>query len=304
MVARRRVPLPPIDPVTARNLLIEHGLVEQGLPTTAHFVRHNRALRESIASLAAKTRRRDLVVDDYLVAGFYQAQLPADVCDRGRLEKFARSITAPPWAKQLHTAAGVSQWLAVAAQRRGDQPTCYMRPEDLIQTASEADHRGAFSRRAGGGQFTIATGVPLRAGLGSRRHQCHEFINLRSHKSATIDSVGWYRGCCTKTRRDDQVVAETDSSQLGAGRRCGPATCRTVATAVRHRAIHVGRLRSDVAAAEMPITATISNRRSWMIICNSWSTSSTTKAKRSPRSRSRTDSQTLGNSSVAGRQPG
>ncbi len=43
IVLRRRVPLAPIDPVTARDLLIDHGLAEQQLRTNARFVRHNRS---------------------------------------------------------------------------------------------------------------------------------------------------------------------------------------------------------------------------------------------------------------------
>ncbi len=40
---RRRVPLSPIDPATARDLLIDHGLAENELTTKAKFVKHNRA---------------------------------------------------------------------------------------------------------------------------------------------------------------------------------------------------------------------------------------------------------------------
>jgi ATP-dependent helicase HrpA len=189
VVARRRVPLPPIDPVTARNLFIEHGLVARGLPTTADFVRHNRALRDSIASLAAKTRRRDLVVDDYLVARFYQAQLPADVCDRGRLEKFARSITAPPWAKQLHTAAGVSQWLAAPPSDSGDQPTCYLRPGDLIETASEAITAEQFPDELAVGNSRLPLQYRFEPGSAA------DGISLRIHQAAisqiSDDRLGW-----------------------------------------------------------------------------------------------------------------
>ena len=101
VVVGRRVPLPPIDPVTARDLMIDQGLAEQALQTNAKFVRHNQELLESIASLAAKTRRRDLVIDSYIVARFYRSRLPDDVCDRNQLEKFDRISSAPDWASSL-----------------------------------------------------------------------------------------------------------------------------------------------------------------------------------------------------------
>ncbi|WP_345326862.1 ATP-dependent RNA helicase HrpA [Novipirellula rosea] len=143
VVVRRRVPLPPIDPSTARDLLIEHGLVEQQMKTTARFVRFNQTLQESIASLAAKTRRRDLVVDPYSVERFYQTHLPEDVCDRGRLEKFDRSVEAPAWTKQLRDAADLSAWLQ-SPPTLDENATPYMQPGDLIEAASEAITKEAF----------------------------------------------------------------------------------------------------------------------------------------------------------------
>ena len=189
VVARRRVPLPPIDPATARDLLIEHGLVEQGLPTTAHFVRHNRLLRESIESLAAKTRRRDLVVDPYRVQRFYQAKLPVEVCDRGRLENFARSLTAPPWAKQLHTAGGVSAWLQSPPEVVVAEETCYMRPEDLLDSAADAITDEDFPEELAVGQSRLP--LEYRFEPGSNR----DGIGLRIHQAALAqisdDRLGW-----------------------------------------------------------------------------------------------------------------
>ena len=96
VVLRRRVPLPPIDPVTARDLMIEHGLAERKMRTTADFVVANRRLRDELAAIAAKTRNRDLVIDPYQIIRFYSRVLPAEVCDRGRLEKYARAIQNDP----------------------------------------------------------------------------------------------------------------------------------------------------------------------------------------------------------------
>jgi ATP-dependent helicase HrpA len=40
-------------------------------------------LREELARLAAKTRSRQHVLDDYAVYQFYDQRLPQEVCDRG-----------------------------------------------------------------------------------------------------------------------------------------------------------------------------------------------------------------------------
>jgi ATP-dependent helicase HrpA len=85
IVSRRRLPLAPIDPATARELMIDEGLANDVMPTTAGFVRFNRQLVSLITELAAKTRRREFVVDPYNIRNFYAARLPDFVCDRVRL---------------------------------------------------------------------------------------------------------------------------------------------------------------------------------------------------------------------------
>ncbi|MCG8650817.1 MAG: ATP-dependent RNA helicase HrpA, partial [Pirellulales bacterium] len=188
IVTRRRVPLPPIDPVTARELLIQHGLAEDGLRTTARFVRHNRKLAEAIGQLAAKTRRRDLVIDSHMVARFYQSRLPEEVYDRGRLEKYDRSVPAPDWSKQLHDAAGLSRWLE-SPPASADQPTVYMRPEDLLDVAGQAISQEDFPDQLIVGQSRL----PLRYHFepGSQR----DGIEVRIHQAALTqvsdDRLGW-----------------------------------------------------------------------------------------------------------------
>ncbi len=135
VVVGRRVPLAPIDPVTARELLIEHGLVEGQLKTTAKSIRFNRSLVESFAELAAKTRRRDLVIDPYTITRFYQSRLPEGVTDRPSLEKHDRELEAPAWTKQLRDAASLSTWLGDSSPRLASE-SLYMRPQDLLEPDS------------------------------------------------------------------------------------------------------------------------------------------------------------------------
>jgi ATP-dependent helicase HrpA len=185
---RRRVPLPPIDPTTARDLLIDPGLTANELSTTARFVRHNRSMVESIAALAAKTRRRDLVIDGFTIARFYQSRLPDDVYDRARLEKLDRTLLEPDWTKSVRDTEGVSQWLD--SPPASDQPDClFMRPDDLVDVATEAITMEAYPDQLEIGQSRLPLEYHFEPG--SER----DGINIRVHQAALAqisdDRLGW-----------------------------------------------------------------------------------------------------------------
>ncbi|MCA9152490.1 MAG: DUF3418 domain-containing protein, partial [Planctomycetales bacterium] len=81
IVVKRSVRYGPLDPETARQIFIQQALVDGNVNDFDSFVTQNRALREEIAELAAKTRRRDLLLDDYTIYMFYDERLPHDVFD-------------------------------------------------------------------------------------------------------------------------------------------------------------------------------------------------------------------------------
>ncbi|MCA9171344.1 MAG: ATP-dependent RNA helicase HrpA, partial [Planctomycetales bacterium] len=81
IVVKRSVRYGPLDPETARQIFIQQALVDGNVNDFDSFVTQNRALREEIAELAAKTRRRDLLLDDYTIYMFYDERLPNDVFD-------------------------------------------------------------------------------------------------------------------------------------------------------------------------------------------------------------------------------
>ena len=135
-MVRRRTPLSPIDPATARELLIERGLVESEMHTNAKFVAHNRILCELIAGLAAKTRRREWVVDPYRLQQVYQARLPEDISDRVRLEKYDR--TSCCHRNGLAVAKRHRRLkLACVASAARLEPSLYLRPDDLLDIEAE-----------------------------------------------------------------------------------------------------------------------------------------------------------------------
>ena len=188
IVTRRRVPLPPIDPATSRDLLIDHGLARQEMKTNAKFVRHNWMLEEAISQLAAKTRRRDLVVDTYTLARFYQSRLPEDVCDRGRLEKLDRSADVPPWTKGLNDSAAVSSWLE-SPPEAGDSTSLFMRPDDLIEIASEPISKEDFPDELSVGNSKLPLDYCFEPG--SER----DGVNVKVHQAALAqvsdERLGW-----------------------------------------------------------------------------------------------------------------
>ena len=92
---RLAVTLAPIDPVLARKILIEQGLAEDQFVSRASFWQHNQAFLETVKELGDKTRRRDLIVDPYVLTDFYRTRIPEFVVDRVTLEKWDRTIQLP-----------------------------------------------------------------------------------------------------------------------------------------------------------------------------------------------------------------
>ena len=79
LVVGRLVGLGRIDPELARDLFVRHALVEGDWHTEHAFLRDNAALVERLGELEARTRRRDIVVDDSTLVAFYDKRIPAEV---------------------------------------------------------------------------------------------------------------------------------------------------------------------------------------------------------------------------------
>ncbi len=94
LVPRRRVGYATVDPELARELFIRHALVEGDWQTRHHFFRDNAALREEVAELEERARRRDLLVGDDEIYAFYDARIPAEVVSARHFDAW--------WKKQRH----------------------------------------------------------------------------------------------------------------------------------------------------------------------------------------------------------
>jgi ATP-dependent helicase HrpA len=90
VVARRRVAFGPVDPAHARQLFIQHGLVEGDMNRPPAFLEHNRELVARMERLQGKLRRSNLMLGEWSRYEFYDQRIPDDVFDAARLKAWLR----------------------------------------------------------------------------------------------------------------------------------------------------------------------------------------------------------------------
>jgi len=92
--SQRRVDYARFNPEHAREIFIRDALVGGDFETRAPFFSHNQKLISEIEKLEHKSRRIDVLVDDELIAAFYDKLLPPDVCNGIAFEKWHKDIVA------------------------------------------------------------------------------------------------------------------------------------------------------------------------------------------------------------------
>lgn len=110
IVSGQRVQLAPIDPDAARDMLIEHGLVEGQWSCREAFYKHNQEMLADMHELVQRTRSRDYILDSYHLAAFYNSRIPTEVVDLGTLRAWLRKHQGQPAERAL-----------------------WMQPEDLLE---------------------------------------------------------------------------------------------------------------------------------------------------------------------------
>jgi len=93
LVPRRRVNYGPINPAESREIFIRFGLTEGDFDTRAPFWRHNRELIEYVRHLEAKSRRRDILVDEEAIFAFYAQRIPEGIYSKAQFEQWLRGAT-------------------------------------------------------------------------------------------------------------------------------------------------------------------------------------------------------------------
>ncbi len=116
----RRVNYGQVDPAGAREIFIREALVgslhEDTWDAKHPFLSHNRKTVAQVQEIEHKARRQDVLVDDDLIAAFYDAQLPAEVCSGASFDRwFREAVKTQPRLLQLtreelmrHEAAGIT----------------------------------------------------------------------------------------------------------------------------------------------------------------------------------------------------
>jgi ATP-dependent helicase HrpA len=87
---KRKVHYGRINPQEARELFIRGALVEGDFHNRGEFCKHNRHMIEEIEALEAKSRRRDLLVDEQVLFDFYDKRIPAGICDGRSFEQWRK----------------------------------------------------------------------------------------------------------------------------------------------------------------------------------------------------------------------
>jgi len=91
--SQRRIHYGQFNPFEARSIFIQEALVGGDYDTRAPFFDHNHKLIKEIENLEHKSRRLDVLVDDHLIAAFYDKLIPADVVNGAGFEKWHKDIT-------------------------------------------------------------------------------------------------------------------------------------------------------------------------------------------------------------------
>jgi len=118
IVPKRRVHYGSIDPSISHDIFIRQALVEGEYRTQAPFFHHNRALLASVETLEAKSRRRDLLVDEERLTEFYKA-------------RFARLK-----GDHVVSGKGFEHWRSQV--EKTDPKALFMTEDDILQRS--ADH--------------------------------------------------------------------------------------------------------------------------------------------------------------------
>jgi ATP-dependent helicase HrpA len=91
--SQRRINYGQFNPAEARDIFIREALVQGDYETRAPFFAHNHKLVKEIENLEHKSRRLDVLVDDELIAAFYDKLIPADICNGAGFEKWHKDVT-------------------------------------------------------------------------------------------------------------------------------------------------------------------------------------------------------------------
>ena len=98
-----------IDPVVAREIFIKEALVHGGIKSPPDFVRKNQEVIEEIHTLEAKSRRRDLLVDEFALFSAYERHIPEGIFDDRSLHAWWKGLNKDQQAVLFFTESDLLQ---------------------------------------------------------------------------------------------------------------------------------------------------------------------------------------------------
>ena len=117
LVEKKRVGFNQVDPAAAREVFIRSALVEGNYRGSGEFFKHNQKLVEDVLELEAKSRRRDILVDEQVIFDFYNSVVPKHIANLAGFEHWRKSaeneipklLYLVPEQLMRHTANDITQ---------------------------------------------------------------------------------------------------------------------------------------------------------------------------------------------------
>ncbi|CUS48916.1 ATP-dependent helicase HrpA [Idiomarinaceae bacterium HL-53] len=109
IVPNRKIQFGRIDPVVAREIFIKEALVHGGIKSPPDFVRKNQEVIEEIHTLEAKSRRRDLLVDEFALFSAYERHIPEGIFDDRSLHAWWKGLNKDQQAVLFFTESDLLQ---------------------------------------------------------------------------------------------------------------------------------------------------------------------------------------------------
>lgn len=89
---RRNINYAAVDPKVSREIFIRHALVYGEWESNLAVIQKNRLLIEEVENLEARTRRRDILIDEQELFDFYDGILPADIHSGVSFERWYKRL--------------------------------------------------------------------------------------------------------------------------------------------------------------------------------------------------------------------
>lgn len=94
IIKSRVVSFGKIKPEVSRELMIREGLVEGDIQTRAPFYRANQKTIDKVAEMEDKTRRRDILIEEWKLFQWYNERIPKNIYSVAALEKWCKDKAA------------------------------------------------------------------------------------------------------------------------------------------------------------------------------------------------------------------